>query len=116
MPEEGFEPRTVEFLMGEEGFEPRTVEFLKGDGPLASKKWCKGAIASVIKANSYRKENRHSEGVPLSGVCVVLHAVLATPWHKKWCKGAMVAQTLCILATARGGGGGVPQLSQGYLS
>ena len=43
MPEEGFEPRTVEFLMGEEGFEPRTVEFLKGHGPLASKKWCKGS-------------------------------------------------------------------------
>ena len=42
--------------MGEEGFEPRTVEFLKGDGPLASKKWCKGTIASVIKANSHRKE------------------------------------------------------------
>ena len=93
--EEGFEPRMVEFLMGEEGFEPRTVEFLKGDGPLASKKWCKGAIACVIKANSYRKENRHSEGVPLSGVCVVLHAVLATACTP------MVAQTLCI---PRGGG------------
>ena len=56
MPEEGLEPRTVEFLMGEEGFEPRTVEFLKGDGPLASKKWCKGTIASVVKANSHQKK------------------------------------------------------------